>query len=164
MSHTYELAKILGERLKELSLSLGTAESCTSGWIAKVITDVPGSSTYYKGGFIVYSNECKHKFLGVPIEILRQFGAVSRETASHMVLGTMKHIPCDVAIITTGIAGPSGGTKKKPVGTVLIGIGYKDNVHVKHFLFNGNRESIRLQTVITSLQLCIEILAKEKKQ
>ena len=158
MEHSYSLAKKVGEILKKRSLKLGTAESCTAGWIAKTITDVAGSSQYYEGGFVVYSNHCKHKFLGVSEQTLEKFGAVSKETATEMAIGTIKNIPCDVSIITTGIAGPTGGSKEKTVGTVFIGVAYGNNVYVQKFLFSGNRESVRMQAVNKALEMLIEFL------
>ena len=158
MEHSYSLSKKLGELLKERSLKLGTAESCTAGWIAKIITDVSGSSEYYEGGFVVYSNHCKRKFLGVSEETLAKFGAVSEETATEMALGTIHNLPCDVSVITTGIAGPTGGSKEKPIGTVFIGVAIRDNVLVRKFVFQGNRESVRMQAVNTALQVLIEFL------
>ncbi len=158
IEHSYSLAKKLGEILKKRSLKLGTAESCTAGWIAKVITDVAGSSEYYEGGFIVYSNHSKHKFLGVSEQTLEKFGAVSKETATEMASGTIKNLPCDISLITTGIAGPTGGTKEKPVGTVFIGVAYGNNIMVQKFIFPGNRESVRIQAVNKALEMLIRFL------
>jgi nicotinamide-nucleotide amidase len=116
------LSGTVGARLRELGLSLGTAESCTGGGIGDWLTDVPGSSDYYLGGVIAYSDAIKIKLLGVPEKILERHGAVSRETAEAMALGALDALGCDIALSTTGVAGPGGGSAEKPVGTVFVGL------------------------------------------
>ena len=106
----------VGELLKAKNFSLSTAESCTGGGIAALITSVPGSSEYFKGGIVAYSNEIKADLLHVSVETLAQYGAVSRETVVEMVKGAMKTLKTDCAVATSGIAGPGGGTPEKPVG------------------------------------------------
>ena len=110
----------VGELLKAKNFSLSTAESCTGGGIAALITSVPGSSEYFKGGIVAYSNEIKADLLHVSVETLAQYGAVSRETVVEMVKGAMKTLKTDCAVATSGIAGPGGGTPEKPVGTVSL--------------------------------------------
>lgn len=123
-----ELEQEIGELLKAKKLSLSTAESCTGGGIAALITSVPGSSDYFNGGIVAYSNEVKMSLLHVSAETLERHGAVSRETVTEMAKGAMKTLKTDCAVATSGIAGPGGGTPGKPVGTVWIAAAYKDEI------------------------------------
>ena len=118
----------IGELLKAKNLSLSTAESCTGGGIAALITSVPGSAEYFNGGIVAYSNEIKKDLLHVSAETLAKYGAVSRETVIEMVKGAMKTLKTDCAVATSGIAGPGGGTPEKPVGTVWIAAAYKNDI------------------------------------
>lgn len=117
-----------GMLLKAKKLSLSTAESCTGGGIAALVTSVPGSSEYFNGGIVAYSNEVKMALLHVSAETLEKHGAVSRETVTEMVKGAMKTLKTDCAVATSGIAGPGGGTPGKPVGTVWIAAAYKNEI------------------------------------
>ena len=119
---------LIGNLLREKNLTVSTAESCTGGSIAAKLTSVPGSSDYFKGGIVAYSNEIKESLLGVSSETLKKQGAVSEETVIEMVNGAMKALKTDCAVSTSGIAGPSGGTKEKPVGTVWIAAAYKNEI------------------------------------
>ena len=132
--------------LKEKNLTLSTAESCTGGMIGELITSVSGASEVFGFGFITYANEAKEKILGVKHETLEKFGAVSEETAREMALGTKKVAGSDISVSVTGIAGPKGGTKEKPVGLVYTAICYNDKVEVTKLLLKGDRESVRKQT------------------
>lgn len=123
-----KLEEEIGELLKAKKLSLSTAESCTGGGIAASITSVPGSSEYFKGGIVAYSNEVKEALLHVSAETLAKHGAVSRETVVEMAKGAMKTLKTDCAVATSGIAGPGGGTPEKPVGTVWIAVAYKNEI------------------------------------
>lgn len=123
-----KLEEEIGELLKAKNLSLSTAESCTGGGIAALITSVPGSSEYFNGGIVAYSNEIKQDLLHVSAETLARHGAVSRETVVEMVKGAMKTLKTDCAVATSGIAGPGGGTPEKPVGTVWIAAAYKNDI------------------------------------
>lgn len=123
-----KLEEEIGELLKAKKLSLSTAESCTGGGVAALITSVPGSSEYFKGGIVAYSNEIKTALLHVSAETLKKHGAVSRETVTQMVKGAMNTLKTDCAIATSGIAGPDGGTPEKPVGTVWIAAAYKNEI------------------------------------
>lgn len=116
----------LGNLLEIRGVSLSTAESCTGGGIAALITSVPGSSKYFKGGIVAYSNEAKESLLHVQSATLKRCGAVSRETVCEMVKGIMEVMRTDCAIATSGIAGPGGGTKEQPVGTIWIAVAYKN--------------------------------------
>ena len=119
---------LIGNLLREKNLTVSTAESCTGGSIAAKLTSVPGSSDYFKGGIVAYSNEIKESLLGVSSETLKKQGAVSEETVIEMVKGAMKALKTDCAVSTSGIAGPDGGTKEKPVGTVWIAAAYKNEI------------------------------------
>ena len=132
------LERIVGNLLKKNSLSIGTAESCTGGYIAHLLTSVSGSSAYFSGSCITYSNEMKTKLLNVEVNILNKYGAVSEEVVGQMLDGIFRKLEVDCAIAVSGIAGPTGGTKDKPVGTVWVGVAYKDNRVIKKFLFNGS--------------------------
>lgn len=118
----------IGMLLKTKKLSLSTAESCTGGGIAALVTSVPGSSEYFNGGIVAYSNEVKMSLLHVSAETLEKYGAVSRETVTEMVKGAMETLKTDCAVATSGIAGPGGGTPEKPVGTVWIAAAYKNEI------------------------------------
>lgn len=118
----------IGMLLKTKKLSLSTAESCTGGGIAALVTSVPGSSEYFNGGIVAYSNEVKMSLLHVSAETLEKYGAVSHETVTEMVKGAMETLKTDCAVATSGIAGPGGGTPEKPVGTVWIAAAYKNEI------------------------------------
>lgn len=144
----HEQAAIFGARLLEARLKLATAESCTGGWVAKVVTEVPGSSGWFDCAFVAYSYDAKEAMLGVPRQTLEQFGAVSRETVVEMVRGALSRSRADMAVAITGIAGPGGGTRDKPVGTVWIAWGFGHHRPVaQSFHFEGDRDEIRRATV-----------------
>ena len=138
---------------KEKQISITTAESCTGGMIASSIVSIPGSSAIFNSSIVTYSNESKTKFLKIPIELLNENGAVSKIIAEEMAKNVLKLMDTQISIAVTGIAGPSGGTKDKPVGIVWICIGQKNNILSKKFLFLGNRLQIRQQTTIEALKL-----------
>lgn len=123
-----KLEEEIGKLLIANNLSLSTAESCTGGGVAALITSVPGSSGYFKGGVVAYDNEVKKDLLEVSPETLSAYGAVSRETVIEMAKGAMNRLKTDCAIATSGIAGPGGGTLEKPVGTVWIAVAYKNEI------------------------------------
>ena len=144
----------LGSLLKDRGLVVGTAESCTGGWLGQAITMVPGSSAWYHSGIITYSNLSKIKQLGVDPDLIDQYGAVSEMVVKSMATGVMANVRSDCAIATTGIAGPGGGTSNKPVGTVWIGACDKTfGIKTKRYLFLGDRNAVRRQTVVKGLQL-----------
>lgn len=133
-------------------LVLVTAESCTGGWIAKTLTDLSGSSAWFDGGVVSYSNDAKQSLLGVRRETLDRHGAVSEATALEMVSGALERFGAGVAVAVTGIAGPAGGTPEKPVGTVWIGWQRRGaEAHARLFHFAGDREAVRRQTVAQAL-------------
>ncbi len=147
------LAQATGARLLAMRQMLVTAESCTGGWIAKCMTDVPGSSSWFDCGMAAYSYEAKQALLGVRPQTLEVHGAVSRECVVEMVSGALVHSGATIAVAVTGIAGPGGGSPDKPVGTVWIGWkrrgGYAD---AKVFHFEGDRDAVRRQTVAAALR------------
>ncbi len=134
-----------------------TAESLTAGLISSYIVNTPGSSAWFDRGFVTYSNEAKAELLGVSTETLKTKGAVSDETARQMVKGALKNSHADIAVAVTGIAGPDGGSKQKPVGTVWISVADKDNCYAKRYLFTGSRDDVRNQTVHESLKALIAL-------
>lgn len=134
----------IGLLLKSQKMSLSTAESCTGGGIAALVTSVPGSSEYFKGGIVAYSNEAKMSLLHVSSDTLQKYGAVSRETVIEMAKGAMKTLKTDCAIATSGIAGPGGGSPEKPVGTVWIAVAYKNEIiTVKQVGDSGRHENVQ---------------------
>ena len=149
---------LLGERLRAEGLTVGTAESCTGGAVAALLTSVPGSSGYYLGSIVSYANEIKHKILGVPEKDLTLYGAVSRQVVEQMAKGALKVLGCDYAIATSGIAGPDGGSPEKPVGTVWIAVAGDRNVTAKEYHFTTHREVNIRRTVNMSLLMLLEEL------
>jgi len=147
------LELIVGRLLKEKHAMLATAESCTGGAIAELITSIPGSSAYYKGSVIAYSNEIKEKILGVNAGTLEKHGAVSRQAVTEMALAVRSLFAVEYAIATSGIAGPDGGSDEKPVGTTWIAIASPDGVSASHYLFGNNRERNIRMTSLQALNL-----------
>ena len=143
--------KAVASVLQTRQAMLACAESCTGGWIAKVITDQPGSSAWFERGFVTYSNLAKHQMLGVPLDMLEHQGAVSQPVAEAMALGALSHSAADYALAVTGIAGPEGGSIAKPVGMVWLAWAGPDAVHSQLAHFTGNREHIRRATVQAAL-------------
>lgn len=143
--------------IAEAGLTLATAESCTGGWLGKLIVDRAGSSEFYLGGIIAYSNALKTSLLGVPADLIERHGAVSREVAIAMAEGAIRMTNADCALSITGVAGPGGGTAKKPVGTVHVGFGMRTGDSVKsaarHFIFSGDRMTIRDRAAKAALQM-----------
>jgi nicotinamide-nucleotide amidase len=152
-----ELAILVGQSLVEKNLIIATAESCTGGGVAQAITEIPGSSAWFDRGFVTYSNLAKMQMLQVDQVVLDQHGAVSEEVAKQMVEGALNNSDADFAVSVTGIAGPSGGSEKKPVGTVYIAWGIKDEgVVCEKYFFSGDRSEVRKQTIISALKGCLE--------
>lgn len=151
-THLHALAADLGERCKRLGASVVTAESCTGGWIAKAVTEIAGCSAWFECGMVAYSYEAKQALLGVRPETLIKHGAVSEETVLEMVAGALVHSGATLAVAVTGIAGPSGGTPDKPVGTVWLAWKRRGGYpHAECLHFDGDREAIRRQTVARAL-------------
>lgn len=153
-----ELVEKLVQKLAEMEMTISTAESCTGGMLASKIIDVSGASEVFSEGFITYSNNAKAKYLNVKNETLETFSAVSEETVKEMAEGCQMATGSDMAIVTSGIAGPGGGTPEKPVGLVYIACAYKGDVISKCFKFDGDRYEIRSQAVDESIKMAVEML------
>ena len=151
-------SEILLNNCLEKKLNITTAESCTGGMIASSIISISGSSAIFKSSVVTYSNDMKSKILNIPLELITENGAVSDIIAYNMASNVLNIMDADISIAVTGIAGPSGGSKDKPVGLVYIGIGTKENVVTKKYLFKGNRLSIRQETTLEALKLSNEII------
>jgi PncC family amidohydrolase len=149
---------LLGQLLRARGLKLATAESCTGGLIADRITDVPGSSEYFIGGFVSYAYEAKVATLGVSWDTLHQFGAVSRETVLEMARGARKALNVDIAISVSGIAGPGGGMPEKPVGTTWIGMVTPEGESAQVFYWKGNRRENKELSAQAAMKMVIEYL------
>lgn len=145
----------VAQLLRDSGLTLSVAESCSGGLIAKRITDVPGSSAYFLLGAVTYSNDSKERILGVPAELIERYGAVSSEVALSMAKGVRKISGSDIAIATTGIAGPDGGTPEKPVGTVFIAMDSEVGSVAFLHQFTGDRTTVREDTAETALRLLL---------
>jgi nicotinamide-nucleotide amidase len=157
-----KLAREIGEQLKVSRQMLVTAESCTGGWAAQVVTSVAGSSDWFERGFVTYSNDAKRELLGVAEATLKKCGAVSEETAAEMALGALVRSKGTLALAITGIAGPAGGTKEKPVGTVCFAWAKRGAAaHAETKRFKGDRESIRRQSVVHALERVLELLDED---
>lgn len=153
------LEEVVGRRLGEKSMTLAAAESCTGGLLASRITDVPGSSAYFLGGVVSYSNEAKENILGVPVSLLESHGAVSAPVVEAMASGVRKLSGADIGIGISGIAGPGGGTAEKPVGTVYIGLDSQDTgTASEKYLFGGSRDQIKNVSAETALDKIMKFL------
>lgn len=148
----------IAERLCETGLSLATAESCTGGLIAHLITNISGASGFYHGGVVAYSNALKQSLLGVAPETLETYGAVSEPVAREMAEGAVREFKADLAVACTGIAGPTGGTPEKPVGLVYIAIARDGVCRVTRNEFKGDRDAVKEQTAHRALSLLKEWL------
>ncbi len=156
-----DLVETLTSKMRGLGLMLATAESCTGGMIAVAMTERPGSSAVFERGFVTYSNDAKTELLDVPKDMLMKHGAVSSQVAIAMVKGAIAHSRAEIAVSVTGVAGPDGGTEKKPVGLVYIGFGDKAGViEVAEHRFSGDRASIRQQTTESALKHLIKFIDK----
>lgn len=147
------LEEIVGKLLKTKSATIGTAESCTGGYIAHLLTSVPGSSDYFKGSVIAYANEIKQKMLGVDEKSLNTYGAVSEQVVKEMAAGIKKSFGVDYAIAVTGIAGPDGGTDGKPVGSTWIAVATPEQIIANHFLFGEGRERNIRKSALQALNM-----------
>ena len=153
-----KVAKELGRRLKAARAMLVTAESCTGGWAAQAITSVAGSSAWFERGFVTYSNASKQEMLGVLKKTLKDHGAVSEETAREMARGALRRSEGTVAVAVTGVAGPSGGSREKPVGMVCFAWATAKRVTSETRRFPGGRTSVRRKSVVHALQGVLNIL------
>ena len=152
-SELMQLSERIGRALKARRASVTTAESCTGGWVAKVITDIAGSSAWFERGFVTYSNEAKSQMIGVKPETLAAHGAVSEPVVVEMAIGALKAARADYAISISGIAGPDGGSDVKPVGTVWFGFATSKGEGItRRECFSGDRESVRRQATEYALK------------
>jgi nicotinamide-nucleotide amidase len=157
--HLQHLARTVGERLLARGEWLAAAESCTGGLIAKLLTDIPGSSGWFERGLVTYSDRAKEELLGVPAGILQRAGAVSAETVQAMVEGLLQKAPVQWAVAVSGIAGPAGGSADKPVGTVWIGWGGAAvAISSSRFLFPGDRDAVRRESAQAALEGMLALL------
>jgi PncC family amidohydrolase len=151
---------LLGQLLRQRGVKLVTAESCTGGLIADRITDAPGSSEYFLGGFVSYAYEAKVASLGVSWDTLHQHGAVSRETVLEMARGARNALNADIAVSVSGIAGPGGGLPEKPVGTTWIGLVTPEGERAEVFYWTGNRRENKEQSAEAAIKMIVEYLEK----
>ena len=151
-------SEILLNNCTDKKLIVTSAESCTGGMIASSIVSISGSSTIFKSSVVTYSNDMKSKILNIPLKLINENGAVSKIIAYNMASNVLNVMNADISIAVTGIAGPSGGGKNKPVGLVHIGIGTKKNVITKQYLFEGNRLKVRQETTLEALRLSNEVI------
>lgn len=154
---TYSLAQQLGERLLARGWVVGTAESCTGGLLAAAITDIPGSSLWFQEGLVTYANSSKQRLLDVAADNLARFGAVSQQVVESMAAGVLAR-GADVAIATSGIAGPDGGSADKPVGTVWLGWGFEGRVYSARHSIQGDRQMVRERATVEALQGLLSLL------
>jgi len=148
----------VAELLTEKRLTIATAESCTGGLLGHVLTNISGSSSYFDRGIISYTNEAKHELLNVSEELLEMYGAVSKQVAESMAEGVRLNARTDIGVSTTGIAGPTGGSKEKPVGLVYIGVSTERDTLVKRFIFNGSRLENKDSTCREALLLIKQVV------
>jgi nicotinamide-nucleotide amidase len=158
------LALKLGRALQERGWRVATAESCTGGWIAKALTDVAGSSQWFDGGVVAYSNSAKIALLDVPSDVLAAHGAVSEETVRAMAEGARSRFAAQLSVAVSGIAGPDGGTADKPVGTVHFAWAERGGVTAARRIFAGDRETVRRHTVALALERLVEIVAADERR
>jgi nicotinamide-nucleotide amidase len=158
----YRLAGVVGKVLRREARKLAVAESCTGGWVAQCITDVPGSSAWFDCGFVTYSNESKCAVLGVDRKIIDGFGAVSEETVKAMAAGVLNNSLADTVVAISGIAGPAGGTVEKPVGTVWFAWQCRGGEpQVMQCRFDGDRRAVRWQAVQVALRGILDVVGRE---
>lgn len=152
-SELMQLSEQVGQALKARGATVTTAESCTGGWVAKVITDIAGSSAWFERGFVTYSNEAKAQMIGVREETLAQHGAVSEPVVVEMAIGALKAARADYAVSISGIAGPDGGSEEKPVGTVWFAFSTARGEGItQRECFSGDRDAVRRQATAYALQ------------
>jgi len=153
------LARLLGRACARRGVRLAAAESCTGGGVAEAITRIPGSSGWFERGFVTYSNEAKQQMLGVSAAAISSHGAVSAQVAAQMAAGALEHSAADASVAITGVAGPGGGTARKPVGLVWFAWAHRHGaVQARAMRFSGGRAAVRRQSVAVALQGLIELL------
>jgi nicotinamide-nucleotide amidase len=163
MQDSDRLEEKIGKLLLELGKNVSVAESCTGGLVSHRITNIAGSSKYYNGGVISYSNQSKIDVLHVSPETIQKFGAVSRQTATEMAIGVRRLFGTDLGIAVTGIAGPDGGSVEKPLGLVYVCLSDEDKIICEQFNFDGSREEIKRKSADAALRLVVDYLLDLKK-
>jgi len=158
MSELTALSETLARCLLKQQKYLAVAESCTGGWLAKSLTDLPGSSCWFERGFVTYSDAAKKEMLGVAAQTLAEHGAVSEAVVREMAGGALQHSAADIAVSISGIAGPGGAVPGKPVGTVCFGVATSSEIQSDTQQFEGDREAVRQQAVAHALQRLIDVL------
>lgn len=148
----------LSGRLKERALTVASAESLTAGRVAEALTSLPGSSAYFQGGIVAYSNQLKVELLGVPFELILRHGAVSEACARAMAEGLRRKLSVDLAVATTGIAGPGGGSAEKPVGLVWLAACDSSRTVVSRRIFDGGREAVSAAATVEALRLLLSVI------
>lgn len=159
---TQDLCRRLADLLLKAELKLATAESCTGGMISAACTDLAGSSNWFERGFVTYSNEAKTDLLGVDAALIAAHGAVSEPVVRAMAFGAVRHSLAQVSIAVTGVAGPSGGSAAKPVGTVWFGFSIQGALHSEMMRFEGDRATVRQQTVAHALKRCLALMSAQQ--
>jgi nicotinamide-nucleotide amidase len=162
-ARTFALATELGRGAAKVGWKLATAESCTGGLIARALTETGGSSDWFERGFVTYSNESKREVLGVNEHSLLVQGAVSEAVAREMASGALRHSRAQLALSVTGVAGPSGGSPEKPVGTVAFAWATADRLESQTRLFGGDRAQVRLQTALHALEVALKLLPGKRE-
>jgi nicotinamide-nucleotide amidase len=157
------LALRLGRALLVRGWHVATAESCTGGWIAKALTDIPGSSQWFSGGIVSYSNAAKTELLGVGGELLAQHGAVSEAVVRAMANGARERLRTEIAVAVSGVAGPDGGTADKPVGTVCFAFATPTVTGAARRVFAGGREAVRRQSVVFALERLVDLVWRDER-
>jgi PncC family amidohydrolase len=157
------LEKLIGDLLRERGWTVSIAESCTGGLVSDRITDVPGSSDYFEGGMITYSNESKAKYLGIPLEYIKRYGAVSPQVARKMAQGVRQEFNTTFGLSTTGVAGPTGGTKRSPIGRVFIGFANGRKTWVRREDLKGNRRTIKKEAAERNLEFFYDRLVPSRR-
>ena len=152
------ILKNVSDQLRKNNLTVATAESCTGGLLAHLLTNISGSSEYFERGVVTYSNKSKMELLRIPQKTIEEHGAVSKQTAKAMAIGIKEQANVDIGISTTGIAGPTGGTKEKPVGLIYIGIATSRKTEAKRFLFSKDRLQNKEKTCYKALEFLLETI------
>lgn len=155
---TKVLSREISQAVYDKKMKIGTAESCTGGRVAESLIAVPGSSNYFEGGVIAYSEDLKKNILGVDAQVIEEQTCVCEEVARQMVTGTIKHLGVDIAVATTGTAGPSGGTPEVPVGTIWIAVGTKDDIRTTKLTEDFGRDTNLAIATNTALQMLLDFL------
>ncbi len=158
-----KLERVIGERLREMGWTLSVAESCTGGLVSDCITNISGSSDYFDGGIVSYSISAKAQHLGIPVDYIKRFGAGSPQVAKKMAEGVRQAFHTTYGLSTTGVAGPTGGTKRTPVGTVFVGIACERGTFVEKLILRGSRRKIKEKAAEKSLRFLYEQLARLTK-